>query len=295
MKIARKIKVAFVVLLMLFVARGVLAQTPGGDDQRPTPKWVQPPDRKTTGVDVKVTLPKVLADDFLCTETGPITGIRIWNSWLYDQLPPRGPGQVAFALGIFSDIPASDVPGGFGFSRPGELLWGKIFRPGDFSVRLFDEVCGEGWYDPCETYIYPADEQIWQYTFHIDPEEAFIQEGNPEEPMVYWLGVTAWTPDLQAFQLGWKTSRRHWNDDAVWADIELGNLGGPNFTDTFTAIDGLPNPNELQWLELRYPEGHPWAGRSIDLAFALVPEPATMLVLALGLIPAMLLRRRRKA
>ena len=52
---------------------------------------------------------------------------------------------------------------------------------------------------------------------------------------------------------GWKTSRRHWNDDAVWG------IG--------------PEPNPGPWWELRYPPGHPLVPASIDLAFGIVSEP----------------------
>ena len=295
MDMVRKIQVISVVLLsVLLAAAAVQAQTPGGDHERPPLKWLQPPDVHPTGMDVNVTLPKVLADDFLCTETGPITGIRIWASWLYDNLPPRGPGAVGFGIGIFSDIPATDQPPGFGFSRPGELLWSDFFAPGEFKAELFKNVCAEGWYDPCDTYIFPADHQIYQYTFNIDPEEAFLQEGTSEEPIVYWLGVTAMTPNLREYQIGWKTSRCHWNDDAVWATIPIGALTP---RDGSLDLDGIGLPDlpadQLQWLEMRYPQGHPWAGRSIDLSFALVPEPATVVVLIMGLIPALLTRFRR--
>src|SRR5688500_17438091 len=66
-------------------------------------KWVQEPDR-VTGMDVHASFPyapganfgKILADDFLCTLSGPITDIHIWGSWLNDRLPlvPDATGQL---------------------------------------------------------------------------------------------------------------------------------------------------------------------------------------------------------
>ena len=50
-------------------------------------KWVQFPDLDYTGIDVNATAPYILADDFLCIETGPITDIHIWGSWYHDMLP----------------------------------------------------------------------------------------------------------------------------------------------------------------------------------------------------------------
>lgn len=235
-------------------------------------KWAQPPDLGPTGIDVYATDPMVLADDFLCNQTGPVTRIHIWGSWLGDYLPnePTGgnpsPYNVAFTLSIHGDIPAV-APGGPGYSTPGALLWERTFNPGQFSADLFSEG-PEGWYNPnTGEYIPEGDHQAWLYRFYIDPGDAFIQGGTAQEPIVYWLDVSATPLDDQAL-FGWKTSSQHWNDDAVWADSHQG-----------------------PWNELRYPPGHPAEGQSIDLAFAVIPEPATILLLGFGALA--LLRKRR--
>src|SRR5205085_7160156 len=44
----------------------------------------------------------VLADDFICTNTGPVTDIHIWGSWLNDLVDPTP----TFWLGIYYDVPA---------------------------------------------------------------------------------------------------------------------------------------------------------------------------------------------
>src|SRR3990170_7895753 len=88
--------------VVLLLGTTVLADWNPGDPA----KWVQLPDLQPTGVDVKATYPKVLADDFLCTSTGPITDIHIWGSWLYDRLPVipgttvGDPNNVSFRLSI---------------------------------------------------------------------------------------------------------------------------------------------------------------------------------------------------
>jgi hypothetical protein len=234
--------------------------------------WVQLPDLDPTGIDVYATNPKVLADDFLYAQTGPITSIHIWGSWLGDYLPnePTGgnpsPSNVVFTLSIHADIPASAL-GGPGYSTPGVLLWARTFIPGQFAVSLFSEG-PEGWYNPnTGEYLPEGDHQAWLYSFLIDPKDAFVQEVTADIPAVLWLDVSAIPLDDQAF-FGWKTSTQHWNDDAVWADSHEG-----------------------PWNELLYPDGHPAQGQSIDLAFVVVPEPATILLLGLGALT--LLRRRR--
>ena len=58
------------------------------------------PDLNPTGLDVLDTLQpfgeqpqwKILADDFLCTQSGPITDIHIWGSWLNNVLPRNAEG-----------------------------------------------------------------------------------------------------------------------------------------------------------------------------------------------------------
>jgi len=237
-------------------------------------KWVQMPDLKETGIDVITTSPLVLADDFKCISTGPITDIHIWGSWLNDYLPADATGlpdasQVTFRLSLHSDILSGPNQN---YSMPGQLLWEKYFKPGEFATRLYASNLIEGFYDPIQGYYQmPGDSQVWQYNFLIDPADAFIQQGTTAKPMIYWLDVEAFpvsVPGTVAPLFGWKTSLDHWNDDGV--------VGfGPN------------GP----WRELVYPSNHPFAGQSMDLAFVITPEPFSMTLVGLGSLFA--IRRRR--
>lgn len=237
-------------------------------------KWVQLPDLQQTGIDVLATHPNVLADDFLCTETGPITDVHIWGSWLQDYLPTNIQGLpdaslVNFRLSIHSDIPKSPTGA---YSRPGDLLWEKVFNPSDFVAKPYAGDLQEGFYNPNTNEIIGSDTQVWQYNFFIDPALSFLQQGTTAKPITYWLDVEALpvsTPGTPEPLFGWKTSINHWNDDAVWGDTPSG-----------------------PWNELRYPKGHQYEGQSIDLAFVITPEPATMALLGLG---SLVLLRRRKA
>lgn len=215
-------------------------------------KWIQYPDLRQFGVDVNASQGLVLADDFLCSEPGRLTEFRIWGSWLGDQLPFDDETAVQFTLSIHADIPASESP--TGYSMPGELLWEHSFGPsGPFRFLVQQWFAApEGWYDPSPgTYAFPADWTCWLYTFRMPWSQAFHQVGTPEHPIVYWLDVHAF-PDDPGTWFGWKASVDHWNDDAVWAS--------------------MPNP---MWSELRYPPGHPLAGESMDLAFAVLSEYGT--------------------
>ncbi|MEA3408717.1 MAG: GEVED domain-containing protein [Candidatus Eisenbacteria bacterium] len=214
-------------------------------------KWVQFPDLAPTGMDVNTSFPYyILADDFLCTQTGPITDIHIWGSWYHDYLPGDvDPYGVMFRLSIHADIPAG--VGGIDYSRPGELLWlGEFHGPsGQFVAQIWEEGIDEGWFEPPDSYEFPGDHVCWQYNFFIDEAEAFIQEGTPDNPIVYWLDVQAEPLDGLAW-FGWKTSLDHWNDDAVYGPMGEEPYLGP-------------------WYELIYPPEHEMAGQSIDLAFVI--------------------------
>lgn len=196
----------------------------------------QLPDLDTTGIDVDATTNFVLADDFLCTESGPITDIHIWGSWLGDQVDP----QPAFTLSIHADVPAGpEQP----FSQPGETLWLRAFAPGSYAARLYAGQIEEGWMTPPSIYVFPGDTACYQYNFTIPVSAAFTQEVGT----IYWLDVQVSSTN----RFGWKTAvyPPHFSDDAVWA---VGSEPGP-----------------LAWQPLVYPPTHPYHDRSIDLAFVI--------------------------
>jgi hypothetical protein len=210
-------------------------------------KWVQMPDETSLGIDVNATEPYILGDDFECLEAGPIKQIHIWGSWYNDFLPSGRPDSVSFTLSFHSDIP--EGPGGY--SMPGEVLWYRTFRPGEYTVNNWLDGMPEGWMEPPDFYVFPADYSIWQYNFYVPDGEEFWQEGSPDDPIVYWLDVQAHPFEASAW-FGWKSSIDHWNDDAVWA------FGVEPYYDI--------------WEELIYPPGHEQQGQSVDLAFVIVGE-----------------------
>ena len=218
-------------------------------------KWEQPPDLTVNGMDVSCSNnpesnpPVVLADDFECTTTGPITDIHVWGSW-WNDMQPEDMNTVVFRLSIHADIPAGGQPP---WSMPGDVLWTRDFMFGEYDSELYN-VGQEWWYDPFQMYFIPTgDNECWLYNFYIDEAEAFIQEGFPDFPIIYWLEVQAIFNDPNGIMFGWKTSETHWNDDAVWAQAVA------SFTGT--------------WNELRYPPTHPYEDVSIDLAFRITTTP----------------------
>jgi hypothetical protein len=179
--------------------------------------------------------PAAVADDWLCTQSGAVSDLHIWFSMRQD-LPPQ-PGLVAFS--IWSDVPATPNM----FSHPGNLLWGGIFGPAQYSIRPY-LVGVQGWYDPNDPQgVIPQDHnQIWQLNLTQIPQPFWQERGT-----IYWLGVN-FAPDW-VNAAGWKTSKDHFNDDAVWWNWQTGG-----------------------WHELR----DPLSGESLDMAFVITPEPGTV-------------------
>ena len=214
------------------------------------------------GWDVDVTVP-MLADDFQCSQTGLITDVHFWTSWVGDRIPPDPEGLQGITtifLGIFDNVPDPNPSDPNTYSMPGPGLWAYDAMR-DFTVRPAG-ASPQGWYEPAFGQYQPDDHvQYFQYNIIIPEDEAFEQQdGN-----IYWLGIRVMvSPEfiMDDYRIGWKTSKDHWEDDAVWSD----------FGQT--------------WSELR----DPITGESLDMAFVITPEPGSLGLLALGAFA--LLRRR---
>jgi hypothetical protein len=208
------------------------------------------------GYDVKASYYRMLADDFQCSESGYINDIHVWVSF-YDDVYVD-PNTVHLA--IWSDDPVGE--GGLRpdntYSMPSERLW-----HGDtttWTSRLWD-TGDQGWYDPQygTSEPPPQHQNCYQMNFLFDDAEAFWQE----KDTIYWLEFSIQDP--VEMDIGWKESDDHWNDDAVWRTTA----------------------NE-EWEELWDPTGT----YSMDMAFVITPEPASMAMLAIGGLAVMIRRRR---
>jgi hypothetical protein len=143
----------------------------------------------------------------MCTESGPITDIHFWGSWLWDVEAPI----YGFWLSIHDNIP------GPSYSMPGPELWSAYVT--DFDI--VPEGAGpQGWYDPFAAYWeHPNHSMYFRYDIDGIPEPFFQDSGT-----IYWLNVMAdiGPPGYQGFPepplWGWKTSvSPHFMDDATWA------------------------------------------------------------------------------
>ncbi|MAE66204.1 MAG: hypothetical protein CMJ18_18190 [Phycisphaeraceae bacterium] len=216
--------------------------------------WPQLPD--PNGWDVNATtvdpiFPRTLADDWRCSESGPVEDIHFWGSFRDDVFNQP---MMLFRIGIWSDVPTNpdmDPP----WSHPGDLLW--EFETDDVGIVPVDPPSMQGWLDP---FTGEAIEQNHQNYFQynvVDIPRPFIQERGK----IYWLSIEAQNVAAPAnVQWGWKTSRsQHFLDDATFQE------SGPGIVPF--------------WHELI----DPITGESLDLAFVITPEPGSLIMLLVGL------------
>ena len=171
-------------------------------------KYVQWPNT-ANGFDVWNT-PYVLADDFVCTNTGPISDIHLWGSWLSNQAQTN---TINFWLGIYDDVPVGPANS---FSHPGtNLLWQEWFAPGQYAETIWTANASEQFLDPGPTNILGTDSEVWYYCFY--PTNAFQQTGTVTNAKTYWLAAYAQLPVGTAYNYGWKTATNVLNDTSVHA------------------------------------------------------------------------------
>lgn len=263
----------------------LLLTTPAWADWDPQPlddptnhkmHYPQLPDPNGWDVDVTVGF---VADDWKCSSTGPVDDIHFWISAEGDNW---GNGIDFIDVTIYDDVPAGTDPDPtVTWSHPGEEKWTSRVQDqppaagGDGDVFTIREPAlqgVQGWYAPYEPYYTLSDHvNYWQVNI-----QNILNPFEQELGTTYWLEIHIIPNALTAEQVGqgmlnpffgWKTSLDHWNDDAVYEDIDY------------------------NWQELYDPRPG-FVEQSLDMAFVITPEPATLIVLALGLIPVLLKRRR---
>lgn len=252
--------VLLTVIVALAVAGTAAADWSAGDGH----KMHHPQLPDPTGWDINMTdvvdaTAHPLADDFLCTSSGPITDIHFWAS-VPDDNAIFDLRQIT--LTIHDDIPAGQS--GTGYSMPGTARWTASIL--DYDIVTIDSEDWQSWWNPVTGVIDEPDnhQTYYQFNVNIPEEEAFEQEaGN-----IYWLSIWVESEINQIIgtgPLGWKTSQDTWNDCAVW------------WNDANNQYEQLLDPN---------------GGAELALAFVITPEPASLALLGLG--GALLLKRRRR-
>lgn len=255
MKTAQTVALAVGALLLL--AAPALADWAEGDSYKM--HFPQLPDPQ--GWDIDIVQPRVVADDWRCTQTGPVSDIHFWFSVEGDDIDAAFDAFQSLHVSIHKDIADPDGTGPE-LSMPGELLWQRDFT--DFVVAgpwLGDQ----GWADPMRQIWRRPDHKMYFQVNVTDIDKPFIQE----EGNVYWLDLSVQMPDdWQGPDIGWKTSMEHWNDDAVYSSPTA----------------------PTQWNELISPEGP-----SLDMAFVIttIPEPSTLALFGIAALVGLVAYARR--
>lgn len=246
-----------VVSILMFLPQAAQADWDPGDPHKM--HFPQLPDYD--GWDVEGLAGEDLADDWLCTGTGPVEDIHIWFSEETDQPPDL----VGVEIIISNNNPDYH---GQGYGAPNEMLWFGRLIDNDFSISTRQVGTGaQGWFDPESQNYSPPPHHYNVYQLNItDFRNPFIQQ----QGTTYWLQV-----QFGGFQkyFGWKT-----------ADLDAypQPYTGSHFTDVAVYRD-----ENSDWYELT----DPITSQTMDLAFVITPEPAALGLLLIGGL-AMLTRRR---
>jgi len=203
------------------------------------------------------------ADDWLCTTPGWLSDIH-FAGWSY-----YGNQYIdAFRVSVWTDVPA--IPG-YDESHPGSQLWSR-----DFTLA-----------DPLDPHkIGYQDLGDGTFRINIAENDWFYQQGTPDNPLIYWIsiqGVMRTDGAFDGFYWNFRDpAAGHLLDDAAFAS---NYFGYPPWASWYWQT-GLATTNLYDY----YPPPQDYA-QSADMAFALtfIPEPASLLLVALG---GLLLRRR---
>ncbi|MBX3426188.1 MAG: hypothetical protein KF688_10950 [Pirellulales bacterium] len=240
----------------------LLCAAPVGADWRPGDShkmhFPQLPD--PFGWDVEIVTPQhEIADDWRCSQTGPVSDIHFWYS--------VAQGLETRIDHVLATIYADDRTGPF--SKPGHVLWSRNFdlAAGEFKVVRDYGTGLQGFADPQQPIWTPADHA----TFHQINIENIVDPFRQELDTIYWLGLSvAWDVSPQS-PVGWKTTLNPFADTAVFRPL----------------LPGLP------WAPLDPQYGAP---RPLDMAFVItgVPEPATGGLALLGAVCGAIAQARRR-
>ena len=159
-------------------------------------KMLNPQEPNPSGWDVCL-VDQVIADDFVCAESGDITDIHFWTSWKFGEV----------ANGETYNIAIADDAAGI----PGPIVW-TWNGSGTLVTRLYGQG-NQGWYCPSTGITQPNDHfEIYQVNI-TNIQNAFVQEAGK----VYWLIIGAQVPTHPSSTVGWKTSFGHrYGAPAVW-------------------------------------------------------------------------------
>lgn len=182
---ARKSLIAILTLFLLTTIKTVQADWDPGEDFKM--HFPQEPD--PNGWDICL-IDQFLADDFACTESGPIRDIHFWISWLDDFEAQIN--DETFEVFIFSDA------GGM----PGMPLWNLLPGQATITYRRMYGQGDQGWHCPQANLVLLNNHTLIHQINITNIQNPFIQEAGA----IYWLVLRAHIIPPVDTAVGWKTS-----------------------------------------------------------------------------------------
>ncbi|MBN1558015.1 MAG: hypothetical protein JW951_07705 [Lentisphaerae bacterium] len=232
------VRFAFFFLLTVFLAGGAVGDWDPGDAFKM--HYPQEPDPVGWDVDCQNYM---LGDDWLCTESGPVTGIHFWVSWYQDV-----EGTVAdVQLRIYDNF------AGPPYSQPSNLLWEANSSKGECALAYrFYGSDAQGFLEPPTGVSLPDHFNYYQIncTDFLSPWEQVAGE-------MYWLVVTITTTGGGV--VGWKSTLTPYEDAAVyWDGISWQMLMDPIYATSldlaFVISGGIAaGPDKIDWGALKGP------------------------------------------
>jgi hypothetical protein len=186
------------ILVSLLISSAALSDWSVGDDY----KMHSPQLPNKNGWDICL-VHQAIADDFKCSQSGPINDIHFWVSWKGDNDDFR---NVTWNIALCANS----------FGKPGTVLW--ILNPGhaNISSRLYG-TGDQGWHCPRNSLTISHD--------HTNIYQVNITKiGNPYNQTkgnIYWLVIQAEMREPPA-EVGWKTSTSSYFGGAVYQTVTGG-------------------------------------------------------------------------
>ena len=160
---------------------------------------------------IGVTVWQLVADDFRCLGSMPVTAVHWWGSYLgWEKLvPPQGKPS-AWHIAFWNNVSADDI---YQYSRPSGPLW-QLDVPAD----AVDEQ-----YVGSDRFPGKSIDACFQYALRLDSPQFFQQQQYRSQTQddIFWISITALYEDnaLPAYPWGWKTRPQPWMGDAIQVTI----------------------------------------------------------------------------
>jgi hypothetical protein len=211
-----------------------IALQPQSSSNRGAGKWFQPPQPTTSTSFVfqnwsersGTTFSQIVADDWQCQSTLPVTGFQWWGSfagWTQSRIPAQTP--TAFQLSIWTNSPATTAKGSF--AHPSTLVWQATCTNWVWNVA--GQVLDPRNINSAET--------CFEFTCLLSQDQWFYQDDS-KGTTTYWLSIAAVYDSQQTptYPWGWMTGPASSNNGAVAVTAAASSTGSAVWPPSLTSV-----------------------------------------------------------